>query len=331
MPTWGEILKELQNTPGPAGTPDFDRVRRKYLRALSEYTKRSAITYASDFLSGSSDPTAVAINLGDMQALMEVVKDLPGPKLDLILHTPGGSPEALEAMVRYLRTRFTHIRAFIPLAAMSAGTMWALACDEIVMGKHSQLGPIDPQFALAFGEQVRFAPAQAVLDQFDYGVKECGTDPSKLPAWITILRSYGPSLLQECRSAQQLSESLVSTWLARYMFQGEADADEHAKRVAHALADYGTHYSHSRPVDRDQARAHGLKIVNLEADQRLQDAVLSVHHATMHTLGGSAAAKIVENNLGRTFAVMQQTVQIALGPPPGSAPAPGQGPPPPKP
>lgn len=144
MPTWGQILNELNRTLTPNGTPDFDSVRRKYIRQLADYTGRSTIAYASDFLTATSDPSAIPINLGDMQAMMEVVKDLSGPTLDLILHTPGGSPEALESIVRYLRIKFDHIRAFIPLAAMSAGTMWTLACDEIVMGKHSQLGPIRP-------------------------------------------------------------------------------------------------------------------------------------------------------------------------------------------
>ena len=41
----------------------------------------------------------------------------------------------------------TDIRAIVPQLALSAGTMVALACKEIIMGKHSSLGPIDPQSA----------------------------------------------------------------------------------------------------------------------------------------------------------------------------------------
>lgn len=328
MPTWGEILTELSITLTPQGTPDLDTVRRKYLIALSNLTGRSTILYASDFLGGTANPNAVSINLSDMQALMEVINGLPGPRLDLILHTPGGSAEALESMVRYLRTRFDHIRAFVPVAAMSAGTMWALACDEIVMGKHSQLGPIDPQFALAFGEQIRMAPAQAVLDQFKLAQDECQIDATKLPAWIPVLRSYGPSLLEECRRAQMLSESLVSQWLADYMFHGEPDAEKRAAAVAQRFADYATHYSHGRGIGREQAREYGVtKITDLETDQALQNAVLSAHHAAMHTLGMSAVAKIVENNLPRTYAVFSGQVQMVMqaqappAPPPPTQPA----------
>ena len=61
-------------------------------------------------------------------------------------------------------------------------------------------------------------------------------------------------------------------------------------------------------IDRDQAKEIGLKIEDLEKDQALQDAVLSVFHATTHTLAGTPSAKIIENHLGKAFVKMQQIV-----------------------
>src|SRR5258706_6904061 len=117
-----------------AGQPvDFDSVRRKYLLNLHQLTGRSVILYTTDWLRGRI-PGATSIALEDMQGMMEVCKNLPGPNLDLIIHSPGGSAEATASIVKYLRRKYTHIRAFIPLAAMSAATMWALAADEIYMG-----------------------------------------------------------------------------------------------------------------------------------------------------------------------------------------------------
>jgi ClpP class serine protease len=152
MPTWGEILGELKQTPpNGAGGTDFDGVRRKYLTQLHALTGRDTIIYYTNWM-GAGAKRNVSVVLEDMQGMMEVCKDLPGPALDLVIHSPGGSPEATASIVRYLRTKYTEIRAFIPLAAMSAATMWALACDEIVMGKHSQLGPIDPQLVTSAGQ-----------------------------------------------------------------------------------------------------------------------------------------------------------------------------------
>jgi hypothetical protein len=42
----------------------------------------------------------------------------------------------------------------------------------------------------------------------------------------------------------------------------------------------------------------GLVVTTLEADQALQDAVLSVHHACILTLAGTGALKIIENHEG---------------------------------
>lgn len=315
MPTWGEILSELHFTRTPEGAPDLDGVRRKYLAELQALTGRDTIIYYSDWLV-SNDPQ-VMISLEDMQALMEVCKDLRGPNLDLVLHTPGGSPEACASLVNYLRQKFDHIRVFVPIAAMSAGTMLALACDEIVMGKHSQLGPIDPQ--MWTGQ--RYAPSRAIIDQFDRAKREIEENPASLQAWFPILQQYGVSLLEECEAAETLGKRLVSEWLCSNMFSALGDqASAKAEEVAAFFADFPRHQSHSLGITRAKVEEQKLRVTRLEDDQRLQDAVLSVHHATMHTLGG-VAVKLVENQLGRAYVKIQQQafmpfpgIQINPGP-----------------
>jgi hypothetical protein len=47
----------------------------------------------------------------------------------------------------------------------------------------------------------------------------------------------------------------------------------------------------------------------LEKDQKLQESVLSVHHASILTLAGTNAFKIIENHLGvATVSIMQHVV-----------------------
>lgn len=304
MPSWGEVLHELHETAaGNNGRPDFDGVRRRYLSALKALTGRDVILYSTNWLAGGGP--GLSITLEDMQGMMEVCRHLRGPGLDLIIHSPGGSPEATASIVRYLRQKFTDIRAFVPIGAMSAATMWCLACDQIVMGKHSQLGPIDPQLVMQQGA----VPARAVIRQFERAVEECAADPSKLGAWIPILQQYGPALLQLCEDAEHLARGLVEEWLATYMFATDSDKKDKAEKVANYFADYETHRSHSLGVDRETAKALGLTVLHLEEDQDLQDAVLSVHHATVHTFS-TGAAKIVENHLGRAYVQIAQ--QIAM-------------------
>jgi hypothetical protein len=318
VPTWGEILAELQaSAAGNNGQPDFDSVRRKYLDQLHKLTGRNTIIYYTDWLQTSGE--VVSITLEDMQGMMEVMKGLRGPNLDLLLHSPGGSPEAARSIVQYLRSRFSHIRAFVPLAAMSAATMWALACDEIVMGQHSQLGPIDPQL-LTLGGAV---PARAIIEQFDQARKELKADPAALPAWLPILQQYAPALLKQCETAEALSRRLVREWLVAYMLRGQPDARKKAADIARYFGAYSLHQSHGMGISREDARSRGVNVGDLETDPSLQDAVLSVHHAAMHTLGG-AAVKLVENHLGKTFAKLQQLMQVQVPViQPGPMPIPG--------
>ena len=167
----------------------------------------------------------------DIHALMEVTAGLRSSNLDLLLHSPGGSPEAAEAIVAYLRSRFSHIRVIVPQLAMSAATMIACAADEIVMGKHSFLGPTDPQLLLSTPLGTRLVPAQAVLDQFEKAKTECA-DPAKLSAWLPMLNQFGPDLLVRCESALRMSKDLVHQWLESYMFKDDEGSSKRAESIS---------------------------------------------------------------------------------------------------
>lgn len=338
MPTWGEILKELVDlqrrwnatasvAPPPPGTAGpHDTLRRKYLGQLSKLTGRATIVYATAWQENKDGVTGadLSIDLGDIQGFMETVADVEDRELDLILFSPGGTAEAAEAVMAYLRTRFDHIRAVVPLAAMSAATMMALACDEILMGAHSQLGPIDPQLTISTPEGPRSAPAQAILEQFELAKIEC-QDYTKLPAWLPILRGYGPGLLAMCSNQRALAEDFVSKNLESHMFAGETDAHEKATAAAAWFADFTYFRSHGRRVSREDARDQGINVTDLEDKGDLQDAVLSVSHATNHTLSGTPAFKLIENHRGAAFLKQKQAIafqvpQIAQGPQPSQPP-----------
>lgn len=300
MPTWSEIAQELDQVFQQTNQPPFDSVRRKYLVQLSAYTKRNCILYATNWTQPGIDPNTISITEEDIQGLMEVIHGLRGGPLDLIIHSPGGSPEAAAAIVSYLRSKFADIRVIIPHTAMSAATMISCASNRIVMARHSFIGPIDPQFILQTKLGVMAVPAQAILDQFEMAREDC-KNPDNMGAWLPILEQYGPALLIQCEDAIDLSKKYVSDWLARFMFRMHPDAVATATTIAERLSDHTTFKSHGHHINRDEARAIGLIIDDLEADQTFQDLVLSIYHATTHTFNGSAAVKIIENQNGRAY------------------------------
>lgn len=318
MPTWGAILTELEATiTSERPAPDFDSVRRKYLARLQGLNPdRAVIAYYSGFLEGGPSSPDLQINLLDVQGMMEIVSNIPQRQCDLILHSPGGLAEGAEQVLLYLRTRFDHIRAVVPLVSMSAGTMLALGCDEIVMGAHSQLGPIDPQFQIMTADGPRAAPAEAILDQFELAKREIRDSPASAGAWLPILSGYGPGLLAQCEDQRELGKELVKGWLMEYMLRADPQAEEKAAAAVEFFAAYGDHKTHGRPIRRERAEALGLSVRNLEQDQDYQDAVLSVHHCFMHTLGGAPVSKLIENHTGRAFVRMSRLAgQFVIGGP----------------
>jgi hypothetical protein len=347
MPTWGDILRELQQTQQtvaqqiqagqlPPTTSALDLVRRKYLSKLHQRTNRATILYASRWTvyTPGIDPELVSITIEDVQGFMEVMHGLPVGGLDLVLHLPGGSAEATAALVSYIRSRFDDVRVFVPHVAMSAATMLSCSANRIVMGKHSFLGPIDPQFIIQTELGRMAVAAHAIQEQFELAKSEVQKNAALLPAWLPILRQYGPALIVQCQLARQLSESLVSEWLAKYMFAGQATAQSLGAEIANKLADHGAFKSHSRYIDRNAAKGFGLAVDDLESDQGLQDDLLSLFHATTHTFNASPiTAKIIENHLGKAFikSARQPMPQIVVGgPTPPGIPQPQpppQGPP----
>jgi len=136
MPTWNDVLSEIT-----AAGSTHDTIRRRYLRALAARTRRNTIIYYSGWLQKvdvyRQQQFDFMVNDADKNGLMATIHKMDRTKgLDLILHTPGGDMAATESLIDYLRAMFGRdIRAIVPQIAMSAGTMIALACREIVMGE----------------------------------------------------------------------------------------------------------------------------------------------------------------------------------------------------
>ena len=291
MPNWSEILTEIQKL-GASGVPHpVDAVRRLHVKKLADYTGRNTIVYYSGFLH-TQGSAALAIGDMDMNGFMTTVHKMDRTKgLDLVMHTPGGDVAAAESIVAYLRSMFgTNIRVIVPQLAMSAGTMIACASKEIVLGKQSSLGPFDPQ--------LNGVSTPAVLDEFARALQEIKADPACTALWQVIIGKYHPTYLDSCHRATVWSKEIVKSWLMSGMFEDDPQADEKSSRVVASLSDHDVHKTHARHISLDRCREIGLKVLALEGDGQLQELVLSVHHACMHTCGMAQVLKLIENDSG---------------------------------
>ena len=301
MPNWKEVLEEIQ-TELKKGTPNaLDVVRRKYILEIQKKTGRNVIAYYSGWLQ-RSNAIDVIVNDKDKNALMVNIHKLDRSKgLDLILHTPGGDLAATESIVDYLNQMFgKDIRAIIPQISMSAGTMIALSCKEILMGKQSNLGPIDPQMG--------GVACQAVLDEFQQAKDDIRSNPHSAPLWQVIISKYHPTFLGECQNSIDWSEKLAYDWLKRNMCNGD---EARIKKILKEFGDHKSNKSHAHHISKDVCKQAGVSIIDMEDDNELQDLILTVHHSFMHTFSHSSATKIVENHLGVAY-VESLPVQIPM-------------------
>lgn len=294
MANWNQIQQDINNKGST-----FDITRKSYLRKISLYTKRNIVVYYSGWLQKNSPEIvqALSINDSDTNGLMTAFNGLDFTKgLDLILHTPGGEVAATESIINYIKSKFKDFRVIVPQLAMSGGTMIACSAKEIIMGNHSSLGPVDPQY--------NGIPAHGVIEEFNRAHEEIKLDPSKLAVWQFVLQKYNPSFIGECIKAVAWSREILEQSLKDFMGKNPTEI----KRISDELCDHSINLSHNRHLNKNKCKDIGLQIVDLEDDSRLQDLILSYHHSIMITFSSTPAIKIIENNKGKSFvqAVMIQ-------------------------
>lgn len=298
MPNWEGVLNEIGAEQQRAALA-FDSIRRKYLAQLASHTGRNVVAYYSAFQQ-KPGIGGTEIRDEDRDGFMRALHGLPYKDgLDLVLHTPGGAIAATQSIIVYLKEKFgNNLRVIVPHTAMSGGTIMACSSKEIVMARHSSIGPIDPQ--------IRGVPAKGVLEEFRRAAKEIAEDHTKQAVWMPILSQYTPTFLGNCQNAITWSEEFARQQLAANMFHGVKDKQAKIDKIINALTEYGEVKLHERQIGYKEARKIGLKVALLEDDPELQDLVLTVHHCFAHTLSNTPSFKIIENHMGAAWVKMQQ-------------------------
>ena len=298
MSSWAELTDELQKLPPDQRGPWIVDTAKASLEQLAAQTNRNVIVYASGYLQKPQVPGIfLSVNGEDLNGFMTSLYRMDCSRgLLLVLHTPGGSAEAAESIVEYLRSKFDEIDVLIPAFAMSAGTMISLSADRLIMGRQSQLGPTDPQLIM---NNAAFS-AHSIVEQFDEAKAEIAKNPDLARAWAPVLQPFGPALLQNARKALSYGQTLVQRWLERNMFKSHADPAADARAVATFFSG-NSHGSHGRRIDRSEARAQGLTVLDLEDDDVLQSAALTLYHALTIAFESGPAAKIIMSTNGNSW------------------------------
>ena len=180
-------------------------------------------------------------------------------------------------MVTTLRYVYADVTVIVPDQAMSAGTIFALSANRIMMDHLSCLGPIDPQIE----KDGKLVPALSYLNQFERLNKKA-KDGDLTTAEYALLNKLDLGELYQFEQARELSIELLIKWLSQYKFknrdktqtQGAPVTEDMKKKRANEIAALLNRperwHSHGRAIDmrtlREEVR---LKIDDIEDDPDL--------------------------------------------------------------
>ncbi len=304
---WNDFVIAAQLGQKPLTGQDLLGFRKSCYEEIEQHRGRPLLIYATKFLEGvPQQGVPNFIDLSDVDGFTDLINSVKGSKtVDVLLHSPGGRPDATERLVGLLRNKFEEVHFLIPHSAYSAATMLALSGNSIVLHSSAILGPIDPQ--------INGVPARSIKRGFEKAKERIAKEgPEALPAYIPLIEKYSLELLELCEDSEKLSKDLVSTWLKKYMFKDEKNVDGKIKKAVSYFSDYDTHLMHSRPLPMDKLTAFGLKIKL--ADVALEDLLWESYILLNGFFNVSPFVKLYENAHGVSWGKQFQQIFIGAQP-----------------
>ena len=258
---------------------------KKGIRVIQEIRDRPLVCYFSNVV---NPRISSSIEYSDDLPFSEMIDscDSKEKSIDVIIVTPGGSGEQVAKLVNKLRPRFDNVAVIIPDIAMSAGTLFSLAADDIIMDSRAHIGPIDPQILNRDG---RFVPAQSLLTAL-LEIQKRGEKLIKkgqTPSWsdIQILNKIDPKEIGIAINSSRYSIELAQDYLKKYKFMHwnkhsdgrpvtEEEKGKRSTEIAALLCKHDAWKTHSRGITREIAwDICKIKITKPEETQGLEFAI----------------------------------------------------------
>lgn len=295
----------------------LEQARKTQLRRISKLRgDRDILVIAADLNKGQQP---IAIIYADLLPFNDQLQSLGGTAIDVILETPGGSGEVAEDIVKQLRKKYEHVGIIVPGYAKSAGTIIAMAGDEILMEPASALGPIDAQLSW----QGKVFSADALIAGMDKIKEEVILTGGLNKAYIPILQGISPGELQSAQNALDFAKVLVRDWLIQYKFKEwavhrstglpvtEVERKARAEEIARKLCDHGRWLTHGRSIKIEHLRDMRLEITDYSESPELADAIRRYYTLLQMTFD-SNVYKIFETPTSQILKVANPVVQTPV-------------------
>ena len=195
-------------------------------------------------------------------------------EIDVYIETPGGNGVTAEQIAKFLHSKFEKVNFVISGEVKSAGTILAMAGNEIYMTETGSLGPIDAQVSIG----------RTVVSAYDYmewinnKMKEAVKTGRLNPVDATMIAQITPGEIQLVNHSLEFAKDLVKQWLYEYKFKGWTTTETkhevvtdgmkrtRANEVAAELTNHSRWRTHGRSLGIEDLKSIGIKVINLEGD-----------------------------------------------------------------
>jgi hypothetical protein len=149
------------------------------------------------------------------------------PSLYLLLHTPGGGVNSAYVIASVLQDTFSRIVGIIPHMAASGGTLIALSCNELILGRISQLTSIDPYES--DGEDLYAASEISAFGNLVEYFRNTSHEDAPFP-YVHLATSMTPQRYDRATRLMAMVESYTTQLLS-----GAGYEEERAKKIVQAF------------------------------------------------------------------------------------------------
>ncbi len=180
--------------------------------------------------------------------------------LALVLNSPGGDGMAAERIINICRSYSGtgQFVAVVPGKAKSAATLICFGAAKILMGRSSELGPVDPQVLVG---NKRFA-AHEIIESYENLFASAVKTKGNLEPFLLQLQNYDPRDIRRHRSYVSLSTDIAVRSLSSGMMKGKTFA-QIEKKIKVFLVPAHTK-AHARAIFRSEVKACDLTVDDLE-------------------------------------------------------------------
>lgn len=291
MSNWTQLFDEWNKQKANGSERRWLLVQlRKNLSAVSAHlSDTNVLLYFSAFLQKPNPDLYTQMMQEDINPIMNALYQMDYQKnLAVILHTPGGDLSAVEPITKYIHSKFEKVTVIVPTMCMSAGSMFALSCDNIIISRAGQLGPTDPQMLLP-GRG--FFSVKEIRQQFDEARNAIMEDARAAHVWAPILAAYGPALYTRASNIENYAQTKIREWL-----KNKGKSEQQIELILKVFHDEPKFHGQRIDYDIMSDGSMGLNVKLLEENQSLQNAVMQSYHLATIWVETSPTIKIVMNH-----------------------------------